>query len=315
MLFETCQFRADQVTKFYNSIFVAGWFHHPEDTLVSIGVDAPGVIGFTSSIGLPHGGVLNLGENLGFRAQFLHAENSFPADMALLFTTRAGRQYRAPLDTLTAEGRAELATAPLIHRFRDEMQAMPAASILDVGGRARSGAARRDLFNVGRYTVLDVLADAGVDVVGDAHTLTAYFPPESFDGILSISVFEHLLMPWAVAVQMNQVLKPGGLALVFSHQALGMHDLPWDFWRFSENAWDGLFNRHTGFEILDRAMDRPQFILPFIFSHDKHDAEAAVGYEGSCVLVRKIGPCQMTWPLAAADATTSMYPQPVPPAG
>jgi Methyltransferase domain len=138
--------------------------------------------------------------------------------------------------------------------------------------------------------------------------MASLFPPESFDGIYSLSVFEHLLMPWAVAVQMNRILKPGGLGYVFTHQTLGIHDAPWDFWRFSDMSWEALFNAHTGFEILDRAMDRAHFVLPFIWRPDKAEAEHSAGFEGSAVLVRKTGPCRLSWPMTPVDVTTTMYP-------
>jgi hypothetical protein len=308
MLIDDCQLRTDQIAKFFNTIRVFGWFHHPHDTLAGITVTAPGLLGATSAVGLAHAGVAALGPLKGFSVQILRDADDFPPGITLEFTTSSGRRYRAGLDELAAEATGAPATAELMTRFQAEMHALPQASILDIGGRARSGATRRDLFKVAKYTVLDVLADPSVDVVGDAHTLASRFPPESFDGILSVSVFEHLVMPWAVAVQMNQVLRPGGLAMIFTHQTLGMHDLPWDFWRFSDSAWDALFNPHTGFEIVGRALDRPQFIIPLVYTASKQGAEGAAGYEGSAVLVRKTGPCRMAWPLAAADVTGSMYP-------
>lgn len=309
MLIDDFEIRADQVAKFYNTIRVAGWFHHATDTLASVAVEASQVIGVTSAVGLAHLGVTALGQNKGFTVQLLRTVADFPPGMTLLFTTRAGRQCRVALDDLTTEAVGMPATIPLTNRFRDAMLALPQASMLDIGGRARSGHARRDFFDVATYTVLDVQADPSVDVVGDAHTLASHFAPESFDGIISVSVFEHLLMPWAVVPQMNTVLKPGGLALIFSHQTLGMHDMPWDFWRFSDTAWDALFNTHTGFEIVDRAMDRVQFVIPQVYTPEKQDPEGAAGFEGSCVLARKIGPCRMSWPLAAADVTGSLYPE------
>jgi hypothetical protein len=204
-----------------------------------------------------------------------------------------------------AEGVAAYAVR---QRFVAAMEAIPNARLLEIGGRARSGVERRGRFGGSEHVVLDVLPGSNVDVVGDAHALARLFPPASFDAILSISVFEHLLMPWTVVTQMNTVLKPGGLALVFTHQTLGTHDLPWDFWRFSDTAWDGLFNAHTGFEIVERVMDRPQHIVPMLWSPEKMGAEGAVGYEGSTVLARKIGPCRLAWPLTPADVTASAYP-------
>lgn len=56
--------------------------------------------------------------------------------------------------------------------------------------------------------MLDILPGENVDVVGDAHALVALFPAERFDAFCSVSVFEHLLMPWAVIPQINKILNP-----------------------------------------------------------------------------------------------------------
>ncbi|WP_373690468.1 methyltransferase domain-containing protein [Sphingobium sp. DEHP117] len=64
-----------------------------------------------------------------------------------------------------------------------------------------------------------------------------FFEASSFDAVYSVSVFEHLLMPWKVALEMNRVLRMGGIAYIHTHQTLGLHDMPWDFWRFSDTSW------------------------------------------------------------------------------
>jgi len=97
---------------------------------------------------------------------------------------------------------------------------------------------------------LDVVQGPNVDVVGDAHALSAHFEPESFDAMYSVSTFEHLAMPWKVALEAHKVLRPGGLAYFVTHQSLGMHELPWDFWRYSDTSWNSLFNSYTGFRVL-----------------------------------------------------------------
>ena len=182
----------------------------------------------------------------------------------LRFRTKGGWSGEASLAALSEDRDEGAPTGRMMERFIAEVEAIPDARLLDIGGRARSGLDRRRQFRIRDYVVLDILAGSNVDVVGDAHTLAASFPAASFDAILSVSVFEHLLMPWTVVTQMNEVLKPNGIALVFTHQTLGMHDLPWDFSRFSDTAWDALFNEHTGFEIVERALDRMQHIVPAI---------------------------------------------------
>ncbi len=84
--------------------------------------------------------------------------------------------------------------------------------------------------------------------------------------------------------------------------------MPWDFWRFSDTAWDALFNRHTGFEILQRTLDFDQYVLPVVMRPSKEDAEQSLGFEGSAVYVRKVGPCRMAWDLTVGDVITTAYP-------
>ena len=88
-----------------------------------------------------------------------------------------------------------------------------------------------------------------MDVVGDAHVLSSFID-KSFDFVFSVSVFEHLLMPWVVAFEINKILKMGGLVYTQSHPAWPLHEEPWVFFRFSEHAYGGLFNTFTGFEIV-----------------------------------------------------------------
>ena len=95
-------------------------------------------------------------------------------------------------------------------------------------------------------------------VVADAHQLSSVLPASYFDAVTSTAVFEHLVMPWKVAIEMNRVMKVGAWAFIYTHQTIGMHDLPWDYFRFSDNAWKGIFNRHTGFEIIGTELSRPQ---------------------------------------------------------
>src|SRR5207302_1906206 len=121
-------------------------------------------------------------------------------------------------------------------------QVTPDATVLEIGSRARSGISRRDRFPAGsKYVGLDIASGPNVDIVGDAHDLSTFIH-EPVDFVLSMSTFEHLLMPWKVAIEMSTVMRVGAIAYIESHQAWPLHEEPWDFWRFSANAWQGLFN-------------------------------------------------------------------------
>jgi SAM-dependent methyltransferase len=180
--------------------------------------------------------------------------------------------------------------------------------ILEIGSRARSGIIRRQRFEGKQYQGIDVLEGENVDVVGDAHSLSRYFAPESFDAVYSVSTFEHLAMPWKVAVELNKILRPGGIAYFVTHQALGMHDMPWDFWRFSDTAWDSLFNPFTGFRKVATFLGGPMTLVPTVYSDHWKGYEGAVGFSVSSVLIEKTGPCNMAWDLDVRQAIHGIYP-------
>ncbi len=198
--------------------------------------------------------------------------------------------------------------------FRDIIEDMRRANpavrprMLDIGGRARSGIERRRFFPQCDVTTFDIIADPSVDVVGDAHELSRSFAPDSFDLVLCVSVFEHLLMPWKATLEMNAVLRPGGVALIHTHQTIGMHDLPWDFWRFSDTCWQGLFNRHTGFEILRTSLQDFMQVVPRAWNSRYSLAEHSGGFEGSTVIVRKIGATRLRWDAPLSDVLATNYP-------
>ena len=181
--------------------------------------------------------------------------------------------------------------------------------LLELGGRKRSGRSYTDDLSMCDVTVFDIQADPSVDVVGDAHELSRYFPPEHFDLVLCASVFEHLLMPWKVALELGRVMRTGGQCYIHTHQTLGMHDMPWDFWRFSDTAWNGLFNRRTGFEVIDARMSYFTHIVTAGWTADRNaDSEASGGFEASAALVRKIGPSELAWDVSLSETIATSYP-------
>jgi len=181
--------------------------------------------------------------------------------------------------------------------------------VLDLGGRARSGLLRSSEFPNTQTTVVDIIQDEGVDIVCDAHCMSDHLKNNYFDACMCISVFEHLIMPWKVVLEINKVLKNGGLCLIATHQTIGMHDIPWDYFRFSDTAWNGLFNKFTGFEIIDKSLSGLNYIIPFVWSEDKNYAESTAGYESSVVLVRKIKETKLKWPVIASDIIDDKYPE------
>jgi hypothetical protein len=185
---------------------------------------------------------------------------------------------------------------------------MPPGNFLEIGARARSGVTRREVIPPAwDYTGFDIIAGPNVDVVGDAHALSQSFPRLSFDAVMAISVLEHILMPWKMVLELNAVMRLGGIALFHTHQAWPLHDEPWDFWRFSKDAWPALFNAKTGFEILQAGMGEPTFFVPLRVQASTNFDEQ-LSYLVSSVIVRKTSETMLSWDVNLRDAVDTAYP-------
>lgn len=309
MLVDDAAFAADVVARFHQTIFVSGWFYHALDPLETVELLGPGILAQSATTGLAHPHVaLPDGSGAGFRVQCLRDADSDPGDLAIAFRSRSGSAFRVSLLDLVHERLAESTTTALYHRFRAALARLSRPTIVDVGGRDRSDFDRRHDFPGAEYIVVDVLPGANVDIVGDAHELSRVVAPESADAVIAVATFEHLLMPWKATVEINRVLKPGGLVCIVTHQTLALHDMPWDFWRLSADAWDGLLNAFTGFEIVERAQSREQFVIPYLYHPAKWDAEQAAGFELIGVIARKCGPARVDWPVPLSEVIATRYP-------
>lgn len=193
--------------------------------------------------------------------------------------------------------------------FIEKLAGFSAGTVLEIGSRARSVVTRRHRVPSHlTYLGLDVLPGANVDVVGDAHDLARIFEGRRFVAAFSTSVFEHLAMPWKVALELNRVLEIGGLVYTATHQAWPLHEAPWDFWRFSRFTWQTVFNAATGFEIPEAVMGEPARIHPCRASPVTRAMPGSPAYLGSAALVRKISETALTWPVETAAVTGQMYP-------
>ncbi len=316
MIVNDCEFMVDSVSKFHSYIFIEGWFYSRKgDNLKDLSIHGCVVNSVKKTIGFDYGGVLaELGPGLGFRIELFFDE--VPTDLldsTLSFLTSSGATIEATLSELCSDRLARSHGNELGKKFNKVLQSASINSyrprVLDIGGRARSGLDRSKSFPGCDVTVIDILPGDNVDVVGDVHELSRYFPVGHFDAVYSVSVFEHLLMPWKVVLEINKVLKNDGVGFIFTHQTIGMHDLPWDFFRFSDTAWDSLFNAFTGFKILARSLDYPTYVVPFILRLDKFNAEKSAGFEGSSILFQKVSDSSLSWNVSVQDIVSTQYPE------
>jgi hypothetical protein len=200
----------------------------------------------------------------------------------------------------TAVVPADKVFVQMVEAFRMAVARKPDSSLLEIGSRARNGDIRRDWFPPELdYVGMDVHAGPNVDVVGDAHHLSRCVN-RRFDFMFSIATFEHLLMPWKVALEMNEALNDSGKALIISHPSWPLHEEPWDFFRFSKESWRGIFNAHTGFRVVDAQYQFPASIVPVYSSSSYVMLSNERTYLLSGCVVEKTGPPQVAWEAEAS---------------
>lgn len=302
-------FMADAVAKFHRSVYVSGWICHDADSLTAVSLRGAGILAQFGEVGLRHDTVEpDSSPGKGFRLQCLRGDDRFDEGMEILFQMASGHSVSASLLQLATERAAQSATAQLYHRFLAEVDAMYRPLVIDLGGRARSGNERAADFPGARFMVADIVGGPNVDIVADAHQLSRYIAPGSVDAIISVATFEHLAMPWKAVIEINRVLRPGGLACLITHHTIGLHDMPWDYWRFSADAWDALLNRQTGMEIFDRSLSDAQFIIPFFYQPAAAYAEQSAGYTFSGVIARKVGSALVDWDVPLREIIDIPYP-------
>lgn len=83
--------------------------------------------------------------------------------------------------------------------------------VLDIGGRNINGSARVAFKGASSYTVIDILAGDGVDIVADAAT---WEPEHTYDTIVCCEVFEHTPDWREICATAYKALEPGGLLIV-----------------------------------------------------------------------------------------------------
>lgn len=225
----------------------------------------------------------------------------------LAFRMESGELFSEP--NPGARALREDPSGAIFYDFLEALKKMDAPRVLEIGSRARSGNTYLSFLpDDVEYIGVDVKDGPNVDVVADAHDLRAALGDQRFDAVFCISVFEHLAMPWKVAVSINQVLNDGGFVFVGTHQSFPLHDPPWDFWRFSDEAWKCLFNRATGFEVVEAALGEPAEMIALSSHPAVWRIEQQRAYFTSNALMRKIGESQVDWPVSLSDLEVGDYP-------
>jgi SAM-dependent methyltransferase len=121
-------------------------------------------------------------------------------------------------------------------RFIDEFLAAHrgrALRVLDVGSFDVNGS-YRSLFDDPSWTYigLDMCAGPGVDLVVQQPFRWGHVPSSSFDLVISGQAFEHIEFPWVTILEVERVLRAGGLCCLVVPSSGPEHRYPRDCWRF-----------------------------------------------------------------------------------
>ena len=302
----------DLFSYYHQYLFIEGWAFHPEYEVLSLAIEFPnGPWKFlrdwrcnnTSPGASARGPRATSG---GYSVVLSQPDGEKVTGARMIFSLSNGT-YATVVEPWTGALGSDPYHA-LNTRFFDKL--VPSgANVLEIGSRNRSGNVRRELFPPDvSYTGFDITSGENVDVVGDAHELSRYFDADHFDVVLAMSTFEHLAMPWKAAIEINKVMKPGGILMITSHQTWPLHEQPWDFWRFSDQGWRCLFNQATGFEVLETAMGEqasivPRLAHPIVIGHPLADTRLA-----SAVVARKLGTAKVEWGASLEEVLSTAYP-------
>lgn len=196
--------------------------------------------------------------------------------------------------------------------FYNRAIAHESPTMLKLGSRSVDNSPAVNVFpHCKEHIGMDIHPGVGVDVVGDAHKLSELFAKDQFDYIYSLSVFEHLFAPWKVVIEMNKVMKTGGYVFVGTHPVWPIHELPWDFWRFPENGFHALFNKHTGFEIVSLTEGLPAKLYSLVEDEPTKAACMHQLNQGVAVIARKVGDYRsdlLSWDIDISEILDTTYP-------
>src|SRR5271167_4950120 len=202
------QFSVESFVRFHDYVRITGVLSEPGHPVKSVTAIQSGVPVGSGQVNLP-----TPGQNVHTRFVITFLSANFDAkQLVLVFELgNGGTLQLTGSEVADLYLRNEAAANQAEKRFFDRLKTPGYDRVLEIGSRARSGIIRRQLFDGKQYTGIDVLDGPNVDIVGDAHLLSAHIMPESVDAVYSVSTFEHLAMPWKVAIELNKILRTGGV--------------------------------------------------------------------------------------------------------
>jgi SAM-dependent methyltransferase len=96
----------------------------------------------------------------------------------------------------------------------------------------------RPFFPNKEYVGADMREGPGVDVVLDLHDID--LPDESVETVLALETLEHVEYVRQAVHELHRILKPNGILIISSLMKFPIHSYPYDYWRFTPEAFKSL---------------------------------------------------------------------------
>jgi SAM-dependent methyltransferase len=114
----------------------------------------------------------------------------------------------------------------------------------------KSFADLRPLFPQKIYIGCDMRQGQGVDKILNLHDVE--LPSESAGLVLCFDTLEHVEYPHKALEEIHRILKKNGIAVISSVMNFPIHDYPYDYWRFTPEAFKSILkpfpNSFVGFQ-------------------------------------------------------------------
>lgn len=150
-----------------------------------------------------------------------------------------------------------------LDEFKRRLENVKPCRILCTGAKVWDGSVNPDHSRHvahAEWVGTDIEGGDGVDIKCDLQRIDRD-QDERFDGVFSPATLEHIERPWVAVIAMANVLKPGGILYIQTHQTFPIHGYPSDYFRFSEEAMKTMCY-DAGLETVSSGYDGPCTITP-----------------------------------------------------
>ena len=126
----------------------------------------------------------------------------------------------------------------------------------------------RPLFPTKKYIGADMREGPGVDKVLDLHDID--LPAGCVGTVLCLDTLEHVEYPHRALEEIHRVLEPNGIAIVSSVMDFPIHDHPYDYWRFTPEAFRSLLKPFA------------HSFVAFVGKENFPHTVVGIGFKGTC---------------------------------